>query len=60
VFVIKGDGKELFRSQKIADDKVREQNVSVAGVTVLELVVEDAGDGNNSDWGVWLESRLAR
>jgi hypothetical protein len=60
VFVIKGDGKELFRSKPVRDHKLYEATVSVVGVNLLELVVEDAGDGGNSDWGVWLESELKR
>lgn len=60
VFVIKGDGKELFRSGKVNDHRVREQAVSVEGVALLELIVEDAGDGQNSDWGVWLNPHLRR
>ncbi len=60
VFVIKGDGKELFRSPKITDHQVREQSVKIDGVARLELVVEDAGDGANSDWGVWLNPTLQR
>jgi hypothetical protein len=27
-------------------------------VQQLELIVEDAGDGNASDWGVWLEPKV--
>ncbi|MCL1920789.1 MAG: NPCBM/NEW2 domain-containing protein [Kiritimatiellaeota bacterium] len=60
VFVIKGDGKELFRSDTIRDHTVRTQTVSVQGIRRLELITEDAGDGNGSDWGVWLEPRLQR
>lgn len=60
VFVIRGDGKELFRSQRVADHQSREIEVSVAGVRRLELMVEDAGDGANSDWGVWLAPELRR
>jgi len=60
VFVIKGDGKELFRSNKIADHQARKETVSVAGIDLLELIVEDAGDGNNGDWGVWVNPTISR
>jgi hypothetical protein len=60
VFVVKGDGKELFRSQSVKDHVVREIDVSVEKVEQLELLVEDAGDGNRSDWGVWLAPRIER
>ncbi len=60
VFVVKGDGKELFRSRVVRDHTVREQTVEVAKVTLLELLVEDAGDGASGDWGVWLDPQLRR
>jgi hypothetical protein len=60
VFVIRADGRELFRSEPIKDHKLREAKVSVAGARRLELVVENAGDGNGSDWGVWIEPQLSR
>lgn len=60
VFVIKADGREVFRSLAISDHQVHEQVLSVAGTALLELIVEDAGDGNNSDWAVWLEPELRR
>jgi hypothetical protein len=60
VFVIKADGKELFRSQPVKDHELHEQQVSAQGVTQLELLVEDAGNGGNSDWGVWIEPRIER
>ncbi|MCL2624215.1 MAG: NPCBM/NEW2 domain-containing protein, partial [Planctomycetaceae bacterium] len=58
VFVIKGDGKELFRSEKITDHQVRWAIVGMSKVDVLELIVEDAGDGTNSDWGMWIQPAL--
>ena len=60
VFVLTGDGKELFRSKVVREHTVHEQTVGVKGVTLLELIVEDAGDGTNSDWGVWLDPKLQR
>lgn len=59
-FVIKGDGRELFRSPRISDHELREQTVDVKGVDLLELVAEDSGDGNRGDWGVWLDPRVTR
>ncbi len=60
VFVIRADGRELFRSAKLGPGKTAAYDVDLAGVTTLELVTEDAGDGNGSDWGVWLAPQLAR
>ncbi len=60
VFVVRGDGKELFRSERVADRKLRRLDVDVKNVKRLELIVEDAGNGNNSDWGLWIEPTLER
>jgi len=60
VFVVRGDGKELFRSGVIRDHQPREANLDVSKVDVIELSVEDGGDGKSSDWGVWLSPTLQR
>jgi len=60
VFVVRGDGKELFRSPVIRDHRLRRLEVDVSGVHILELIVEDGGDGGNSDWGLWIEPTLER
>jgi len=60
VFVVKGDGKELFRSPTIRDHAVRCLSIPVAEVDLLELIVENAGDGASGDWGVWLDPELRR
>jgi hypothetical protein len=60
IFVVRGDGKELFRSQKIADHRLQRLEVSVSGVKRLELIIEDADDGNGHDWGLWIEPTLER
>lgn len=60
VFVVRGDGRALFRSEVVRDHQARRVDIDVSGVDRLELHVEDAGDGPNSDWGVWLEPELHR
>lgn len=60
VFVVIGDGRELFRSETVKDSIEYKLDIDVSSVNKLELVVEDAGDGTNSDWGVWLAPRLER
>ncbi len=60
VFVVVGDGKELFRSPLVKDHKLRRVRLDVSGVSVLELRVENGGDGATNDWGVWIEPRLRR
>lgn len=60
IFVVKGDGRELFHSPLVKDQTLRRFEVDVRGISLLELVVEDGGDGNNGDWGVWIDPQLQR
>jgi hypothetical protein len=60
VFVIKADGRELFRSPTLNPGKTVSFDIDVAGAQTLELVTEDAGDGNGADWAVWLGPKLSR
>ena len=60
VFVVKADGKELWRSPKTEPGALRSFKVSVEGVSNLELLVEDAGDGIGSDWGCWFAPQVTR
>jgi hypothetical protein len=60
VFVVKGDGKELFRSSLIKERTVQSLDVDVTGISKLELLTENGNDGANGDWGVWLVPSLQR
>jgi hypothetical protein len=60
VFLIKTEGKEIFRSSIIRQSATASYDVDVTGVKILELVVEDGGDGNHNDWGLWLDPTLLR
>ena len=60
VFVVRGDGKELFRSELIRNRTLRQQEIDVKNVKTLELIVENGGDGNGSDWAVWAAPTLER
>ena len=60
VFVISGDGKELWRSKQTKAGTLREFEIAIGDAEKLVLSVEDAGDGNGSDWGLWLEPTLSR
>lgn len=59
-FTIKGDGKVLFSSKTLKEGQKKEFNVSLAGINELTLTTEDAGDGNRSDWALWLDPILRR
>lgn len=55
-FLLKGDGKELYNSGIVREGEApREVEVSVEGVRLLELCVEDAGDGASGDRALWID-----
>ena len=60
VFLIKADGREVFRSPKLVPGRTASYDIDLAGVKTLELVTEDGGDGTGADWGVWLTPELSR
>jgi hypothetical protein len=60
IFVVRGDGRELFRSERITNHNVQRLELDIGKVANLELAVEDAGDSSHSDWGVWLDPTLER
>jgi hypothetical protein len=60
VFVVRGDGRELYRSPRITDHRYHRMDLDIATVGRLDLVVEDAADGPSFDWGIWVEPTLER
>jgi NPCBM/NEW2 domain len=59
VFIVLGDGRELFRSGVMtADTPARRVSAPLAGVAELKLVVTDAGDGITCDHADWAEPVL--
>lgn len=60
VFEIKGDGKSLWKSKRVQGGEIVNFSVKLDGVRALELVVDPTADGPGSDWGLWLQPRLAR
>lgn len=60
VFVILGDGKELWRSKRTGDGIERAFEIKLEATQELSLVVEDSGDGNGADWGIWTDVKLAK
>jgi len=60
VFIIKTDGREVFRSDVIRGAKTASYRINLAGVMRLELITDPAGNGNGNDWGLWLDPILHR
>jgi hypothetical protein len=60
VFVIKTDGREVFRSLAIRGPTKPSYTVDLTGVKTLELIVEKASERNGGNWGLWLDPVLSR
>jgi hypothetical protein len=60
VFVIKGDGKEMFRSRAIRGGAKADYDLNVTDVKELELIVEKATSSNGNNWALWLDPTLSR
>ncbi len=59
VFQIWGDNRLLFESQKLGRyEAPRHIEVTIEGVKTMELVITDAGDGNQDDHADWLNTKL--
>jgi hypothetical protein len=59
-FVVKGDGRELFRSGRMYSTQKHNLEVDVSGVQVLQLALEQGGnkDCDHGDWAnLWLEAK---
>jgi hypothetical protein len=60
VFVIRGDGKQLWKSDTIKAGALHNFDIDLSGIKSIELVTEDAGDSNCGDWALWLDPILSR
>jgi hypothetical protein len=60
VFVIKTDGREVYRSLAIRGPTRPSYDVGLKGVKTLELIVENAWDQNYHNWSLWLDPVLSR
>ncbi|PQO40970.1 NPCBM/NEW2 domain-containing protein [Blastopirellula marina] len=60
VFIVKGDGKELYRSEKIGGNQVAPIDLDISGVKQLELIAESAGPNNRGCWSVWGSPKISR
>ncbi|MFI5387041.1 MAG: NPCBM/NEW2 domain-containing protein [Fimbriimonadales bacterium] len=59
VFRVTGDGKELWKSPRMTwkQDAV-EVSVLLKGVNILNLLIDDAGDGIDYDHGDWADATI--
>ncbi len=59
-FVVRGDGRELFRATMSGVDNPKSLRVPVAGVERMELLVDFARDEDTGDRADWADLRLVR
>jgi hypothetical protein len=58
IWVVKGDGKELYRSKVLTSHEIDSLSIDISGVKVLELETLDNGDKDcdHANWaGIWIE-----
>ncbi|MDR2731809.1 MAG: NPCBM/NEW2 domain-containing protein, partial [Fibromonadaceae bacterium] len=58
IWVVKGDGKQLYRSRVLTSHEIDSLSIDINGVNVLELETLDNGDKDcdHTNWaGVWVE-----
>jgi tetratricopeptide (TPR) repeat protein len=60
VFIVRGDGRELFRSATLRVDVSQRVKVDVSHVKELELVTQPGEQHQPSAWAVWAEPVLGR
>lgn len=61
VFEVWGDGNLLYESPLLTGyDDAELLHVNIEGVHTLELIINDGGNGANSDWGNWADARLIK
>lgn len=59
-FVIRGDGKPLYRSSVIRDHIIHGITLDIRGIKRLELIVENAFQDRVSDEALWIDPTLHR
>lgn len=60
IFVVKGDGRELYRSKLLNSLKQENVKVDVTDVATLELIVEKGTGPNGHAWAVWGSPQVSR
>ena len=60
VFIVLGDGRELYRSAALRAGARAALSVDIASVTQLELRTEGAEGHNHNSWAIWVEPRVKR
>jgi hypothetical protein len=60
VFIVLGDGRELYRSRVHRVGTQESLNVNIASVKQLELQAEGTEGHTHNSWAIWVEPRVKR
>jgi tetratricopeptide (TPR) repeat protein len=60
VFIVRGDGREIFRSATLRVDSSQRLKIDVSGVDELELVTLPGEAHNHFSWAIWAEPLVRR
>ena len=60
IFLVLGDGKELFRARVTGTDEPRRIGVDIRGVRQVTLVVEPGEDLDLADHADWCDARMLK
>ncbi len=60
VFIVRGDGKELYRSEVLRVGAHEAVSVGISGVKNLELLTAGGNGNSNSSWAVWADPEVRR
>ena len=59
-FVVYVDGKEVARTQTLTYGEMAQLKADITGGKILRLVLENGGDDNFGDLGVWANAALSK
>ncbi len=60
IFIVRGDGKELYYSPILRAGGTEEIDLEIAGVKELELLADGAEGHNHNCWAIWAAPRVSR
>jgi tetratricopeptide (TPR) repeat protein len=60
VFIVRGDGRELYRSATLRVNASARVKLDVTGINELELLTEPGEAHNHNSWAVWAEPLVQR
>ena len=60
IFIVRGDGRELFRSRILRVGQQARLNVEITQVNELELQTQGGEGHPHNSWAIWVEPKLQR